>query len=99
MKVLVCFLIAVPGLALAEVHIDNPIRGWRMTSDPTNTVQRVTYPASSVNNEMEGSPSVANQIRGHISTAPKDSLLIEESPHRPDVKRSRIAATDRSLSF
>ncbi len=70
-----------PVLTFADVKIDNPIRGWRMTEGPSNVVQRVNYPASSVSlvmaGEDGGGPSkTASEIRGHVSNAPKGPMQL-----------------------
>jgi uncharacterized protein YfaP (DUF2135 family) len=78
----------VPAAALSEVKIESPIRGWRYSTDKSDTIQEVHYPASSVN--MSGNTSAANFIRGRIKTAVKSAdplkLIINglDMPLRPD---------------
>ncbi|MBK7890656.1 MAG: DUF2135 domain-containing protein [Bdellovibrionales bacterium] len=86
-------LVAVPVVlisasALSEVKIENPIRGWRVSEDRTDTVQEVHYPASSVN--MIGKTNLSEMIRGHVKMASKSAdpikLIVNglDMPLRPD---------------
>lgn len=70
-KFLFLFLVGLYQPALSQVKIDNPIRGWRASEGPNNSLQEVHYPASSVN--MIGKSKVSDQIRGRIMGAPKNS--------------------------
>jgi uncharacterized protein YfaP (DUF2135 family) len=82
------YAVAAHEPAQAEVHIDNPIRGWRVSQGSTDTVQEVHYPASSVN--MLGKSNAFEQIRGHIKSAVKSldplKLIVNglDMPLRPD---------------
>ena len=59
------------AIAQTPVHIENPIRGWRVSQGSTDTVQEVHYPASSVN--MRGKSNPSEEIRGFIRRTPKAS--------------------------
>lgn len=64
--VAIAFLLPV---AWAELRIDNPIRGWRVSNGSTDVLQEVNYPASSVN--MNRSRDSGQEIRGSIRNHPK----------------------------
>ncbi len=58
--------------ATAQVRIENPVRGWRLSdSGPSNSLQEVNYPAASVN--MNGKSNTFQEIRGRILGKPKET--------------------------
>jgi uncharacterized protein YfaP (DUF2135 family) len=63
------FLSLVVAKAYAQVKIEFPIRGWRVSSSKTDTLQEVNYPASSVN--VAGKKNQAEIIRGRIKSTQK----------------------------
>lgn len=72
--VLVTGVLAIPG-AFADVKIENPIRGWRVSEGPNDQMQEVHYPASSVN--MRGRSNSFEEIRGRIKTTAKSNELLK----------------------
>ncbi len=63
------FLAAI--FAFAQVKIETPIRGWRLSEDKADAIQEVHYPASQVN--TRGKKSSSQMIRGSIGANAKTS--------------------------
>ncbi len=59
----------VTAFAFAQVKIETPIRGWRISEDKADAVQQVHYPASNVN--TLGKKGSSQMIRGRIGANSK----------------------------
>lgn len=70
------------------VKIENPIRGWRVSEGPADELQKVQYPASSVNvvGKHNSSDLIRGSVKGPVKGADPLKIIINglDMPLRPD---------------